>query len=438
MKILNFILITIFLKQPLQAQNIKVYFNQSVDNTASTITNAQMSLHLEDTICALIDLANLTLDIAVWDNGSSKIVTAINNAYNRGVQVRYISSTNSLNSALAALNANIPVLKRNSGLTSNVMHNKFVIVDNLHLLTGSMNFGMGSMEDDYNNIVIIQYANLAQNYTTEFNEMWGATTALPNTSNSKFGPAKSDNTIHNFNIGTIPVQSYFSPTDNTTAQIVNAINTADYSLDIAIFTFINNDIGDAVVAAKNRGVNVRCIIENVSYFGSEYNSLLNAGVNVLSHQNTAYDFHHKYCIIDAVNAASDPMVVTGSHNYTNSAEDEYDENTLVIHSHVIAQQYLEEFTKRFTELGGVGIQEIANDNHFNIYPNPTSGVFYIDFEKHLTNLSIEIFNLLGEKIYTLSNTSTPIKIALFDIPKGIYLVKIEAENKVYTQKIVVQ
>lgn len=67
-------------------QSIRAYFTQSVDNSISTLTDAQHSSHLDDTICKLIDEANFLLDLAVWDNGSDKIVTAINNAYNRGYQ----------------------------------------------------------------------------------------------------------------------------------------------------------------------------------------------------------------------------------------------------------------------------------------------------------------------------------------------------------------
>jgi hypothetical protein len=82
------------------SQDIKVYFNQSVDNTISIYTDAQTSSNLDDTICKLIEMANTTLDIAVWDNGSDQIVACINDAYDRGVQVRYITSSNSFNSAL--------------------------------------------------------------------------------------------------------------------------------------------------------------------------------------------------------------------------------------------------------------------------------------------------------------------------------------------------
>jgi len=413
----------------LNAQTIKVYFNQSVDNTVSSIADAQTSAHLDDTICALINGSNTTLDIAVWDNGSTKIVTALNNAYTRGVQVRYISSTNSLNTALSGLNSSIPLLKRTSTLTSNVMHNKFIIADNAKLLIGSMNFGNGSIFDDYNNIVIIPNTSLAQNYTTEFNEMWGSTGAQPNTTNSKFGPAKSDNTIHSFNIGGSTVESYFSPTDATATKIVNAINSANFSLDVAMFTFTDNDLGDAVVAAKNRGVNVRCIIENVSYFGSEYTKLINAGIPVISHANITNDFHHKYCIIDAANSSSDPIVVTGSHNWSNSANDEYDENTLIIHDAIVANQYLEEFSKRYSTLSSVRDYAKLNDAII-VYPNPSNGRFSIDGLKNEID-KLTVLNSIGQIVEVLEFPNNTINL---NLDKGVYFINIISKGEVMSKK----
>jgi phosphatidylserine/phosphatidylglycerophosphate/cardiolipin synthase-like enzyme len=417
----------------LNAQTIKVYFNQSVDNTVSSIADAQTSAHLDDTICALINGSNTTLDIAVWDNGSTKIVTALNNAYTRGVQVRYISSTNSLNTALSGLNSNIPLLKRTSTLTSNVMHNKFIIADNAKLLIGSMNFGNGSIFDDFNNIVIISNTSLAQNYTTEFNEMWGSTGAQPNTTNSKFGMAKSDNTIHSFNIGGSTVESYFSPTDATATKIVNAINSANFSLDVAMFTFTDNDLGDAVVAAKNRGVNVRCIIENVSYFGSEYNKLINAGIPVISHANITNDFHHKYCIIDAANTSSDPIVVTGSHNWSNSANDEYDENTLIIHDAIVANQYLEEFSKRYSTLSGVRDYTKLNDAIL-VYPNPSNGRFSIDGLKYTID-KLTVLNSIGQIVEVLEFPNNTINL---NLDKGVYFINIISKGEVMSKKISIE
>lgn len=432
-KQLCFLLYLLFLTTFVFSQNIKVFFNQSVDNTISLSTDALTSTHLEDTICKFIDMANKSIEIAVWDNGSAKVVSALNNAYSRGVRVRYISSTNSTNTALSNLNSNIPLLKRNSGLTSNVMHNKFVVVDSLFLLTGSMNFGLGSMENDFNNIIYITDQNLALNYITEFNEMWGSNDAMPNMTNSRFGPAKTDNTLHYFNVDGIPIQSYFSPTDQTTAQIITAIQSANFTLDIAIFTFIHNDLGDAVIAAKNRGVNVRCIIENTSYFGSEYNRLVSTGIAVLSHENIPFDFHHKYCIVDALHGNSNPMVVTGSHNWTNSAEDEYDENTLIIHDSTIACQYLEEFSKRFSEI--TSVQYIWDTFSFSLHPNPTTGLLNIDlpYEKQTRYC---IFNIQG--VLLMSGEINSNKLDISSLPLGMYILQFLSvdHQKCITRKIV--
>ena len=62
--------------------------------------------------------------------------------------------------------------------------------------------------------------------------------------------------------------------------------------------------------------------------------------------------HHKYMLIDADSSESEPIVITGSQNWTTSAEDVNDENTLIIHNAQIAQQYLQEFIARYRETGG--------------------------------------------------------------------------------------
>jgi len=62
--------------------------------------------------------------------------------------------------------------------------------------------------------------------------------------------------------------------------------------------------------------------------------------------------HHKYMLIDADSVESNPIVITGSQNWTSSAEEVNDENTLIIHDAGIAQQHLQEFIARFKEAGG--------------------------------------------------------------------------------------
>ncbi|HOE05993.1 MAG TPA: phospholipase D-like domain-containing protein [Bacteroidales bacterium] len=434
---MNRILVILFLIPVLvRGQHIQVYFNQTVNNAISAVADAQYIAHPDDSICAFIDRSQSSIDIAVWDNGSAKIVTALNNAYIRGITVRYISSSNSLNTALSGLNANIPVLERDASINTNVMHNKFIIADATRVFTGSMNFGDGSMFDDYNNFLIIEDQALAQNYLTEFNEMWGGPGPVPNTANSKFGPDKSDNTTHNFTIDAGAVELYFSPTDQTTSHIIDAINSADHTLDIAMFTFINNDLGDAVIDAKNRGVTVRAIIENVNYIGSEFNGLIDAGIIALSHSQAAYDFHHKYCIIDAGFPSSDPMVVTGSHNWTNSAEEDNDENTLIIHNHEIANEYSEEFGQRFAELTGTHTLQHFDKSGIRVSASSQSGVYSIHSDEAWQNASIEVVDIGGRIISKgILSGNCEAKIDISAQPVGLYIVRIRSKSQVASFKL---
>jgi len=429
----------LFLSSSVFSQDIRVLFTQSVDNSVSSITNATTAGNIEDTICSYINMANTTLEIAVWDNGSLAIVNAINNAYNRGVVVRYISSTNSFNSALSGLVSGVPVLERQSVLASNVMHNKFVIIDTATVLSGSMNYGNGSMFDDYNNFIIVHNSSLAQNYLIEFNEMWGSSGAQPNLTNSKFGPDKTDNTLHSFTIGGSTVESYFSPTDGTTAQIINAINNANHTLDFATFTFTNNDLGDAVIAAKDRGVVVRGIIENENYVGSEFSGFISEGMNVLSHSSVPYDFHHKYCIIDANFPASDPTVVAGSHNWSNSAEDEYDENTLIIHDLNIANQYWEEFSQRFSELSTTSVATVIEMNEYTVYPNPVNNTLMLYSNSGFNKANYQLLNYCGTRIAEEKNIyGTSYTIDVSQQPVGIYFIIVEQDGKLTKTRLVKQ
>jgi hypothetical protein len=77
-------------------------------------------------------------------------------------------------------------------------------------------------------------------------------------------------------------------------------------------------------------------------------------------------------VVDNNRAEFDPLVVTGSHNWSNSANEINDENTLVIHNGDIANQYYQNFAARFKANGGQ-LKTPAAKIEFpdvKIYPNP--------------------------------------------------------------------
>jgi len=331
---------------------IIAYFNNTVENGVSTGTNATYVADFPDTIIAYINKATTTLDVCVYNCNNLNIVTAINNAYNNGVTVRYVSSLSTANLALSSLDPGIGLLKGNSVA---IMHNKFIIVDrddvnNSWVLTGSTNWTTNNLYDDYNNMLLIQDQSVAKAYTLEFEEMFGDTGSTPNAGNAKFGADKTDNTPHEFMVGGTAVEVYFSPTDLTTSKIEAAIESASASLEFGLLSFTKNELGTAVKDAHDLFGNVKGIMENIGDQGEEYTFLTGAGVPLLSHQGVTYDFHHKYAIIDQADTTSDPFVLTGSHNWSTAAETKNDENTVFVHRADIANEYYQEFFARYCEL----------------------------------------------------------------------------------------
>ena len=406
---------------------IRPYFNHSVDVSVSTGVDAQnITTAFNDTIEAYMDLAQNTLDICVYNASDATIGTAINNAYDRGVAVRYIADDDVTNTMLSSLDPNIPIVYRDPA-PAGIMHNKFIIVDanstnNSWVMGGSTNWtNPSNLFNDYNNLIFIQDEAIAKVYTLEFEEMWGGT----------FGDSKLDNTPHNFKVNGKHVEVYFSPSDQTTSHILEFISEVDYSLEFGLLGFTRDDLGLAVIDKDSEfGVNVRGIVEQENINGSEFSNLVAAGVNVRSHQGVTNSLHHKYAIADANSIASDPTILTGSHNWSSNAENNSDENTLIIHDATTANIYLQEFEKRWGELGGTNaIDELINIEVL-IFPNPSAGI--INIKSDLIIKQINVYAVDGKHLLTTESKTIDIAV------KGIYFLKIVTEKGTTVRKVIVE
>jgi phosphatidylserine/phosphatidylglycerophosphate/cardiolipin synthase-like enzyme len=236
-----------------------------------------------------------------------------------------------------------------------IMHNKFIVIDadiadSTWVLSGSTNWTSEQIFNDPNHIIMVQDQSVARTYELEFNEMWGSNGDEPDEANAKFGSDKSNNTPHQFIVNGNQFEVYFSPSDNTTLNISNALKTADEEIDFALLVFTNNQLANTIAERYDDGVEVNGIIEQINTQGSEYEYLLDLGVNVMSHQGFGDSFHHKYCIVDHAYTESDPLVITGSHNWSGAAETNNDENTMIIHDANIVNQFYQEFHQRMNEL----------------------------------------------------------------------------------------
>jgi phosphatidylserine/phosphatidylglycerophosphate/cardiolipin synthase-like enzyme len=405
-----------------------------------------------------INSATYSIDMAVYSFfGMPEVADAIIAAKNRGVKVRVVYDNRATqNSMQTLINAGIPVLKRTSGLDG-IMHNKFFIFDgrdavntNDWLWTGSWN--VTSTELTWkNNVVEINDRAIASAYQLEFEEMWGSSNDIPNPANAKFGPQKTDNTPHSFNIGGRDVRLYFSPSDGTTAKIVTAINSADDDIYFAVYAYTRPDIATAMNNRFNAGVtDIRGIIDQVGTSGSQYNFLDTFAEMFPSNGNTQ---HHKYCTVDASDWQSDPTTITGSQNWSNAGEYDNDENTLIIKDGFIANQFMQEFKKRYNEAGGTGsfiipVVNVEGNSYTQInyslyqnYPNPFNPVTTIRFEVPFSqHVELSVFDMLGREVKVLYNDVAPVGIVTVDfngggLASGVYFYRLKTQDFVASKKL---
>ncbi len=282
-----------------------------------------------------IDQARLSVDAAIYDLNLWSLRDALIEAHRRGVEVRVVTESDNLDSPeiQALKEAGIPVLgDRREGL----MHNKFVLIDRLEVWTGSMNFTINGAYHNDNNLIRVQSSRLAKDYMAEFDEMF---------EDDQFGAGSPANTPYpSFSVDGNLMEVYFSPEDGNAARLIELVSGAQESVYFLAFSFTADDIAEAMVERAQAGVTVAGVIDSgqADNQGSEYDGLLAEGLDVRLDGGPGR-MHHKVIIIDG------QTVVTGSYNFSASAETRNDENTLVIHNSRIADQYLDEFERVFDQ-----------------------------------------------------------------------------------------
>jgi len=137
---------------------------------------------------------------------------------------------------------------------------------------------------------------------------------------------------------------YFSLSDNPQKEIIKNINQAEAFINIAMYTFTDKEILLSLTDAQNRGVKVRVYLDR-SQIESTYSIsrlLVQKGIKVRISTNN-YIMHNKFAIID------NRLLLTGSYNWTASANNRNDENLLVIDDPEVITRYQNQFEKFWFE-----------------------------------------------------------------------------------------
>lgn len=135
---------------------------------------------------------------------------------------------------------------------------------------------------------------------------------------------------------------YCSPKGGCTDAIVRAIDAAMKSVRVQAYQLTSEPIGNALIAASARGVDVQVLVDRsqeTERSRSRAPSLIKAGLVVKTDSAHALA-HNKVIVID------DLIVITGSFNFTTEAE-KYAENLLVIRDKALAEKYAQNWLEHF-------------------------------------------------------------------------------------------
>ena len=432
---------------------MRVWFNNPVNNSVATSENAQYNPNFVDTIIWHIDHAQYSIDMAIYNiDNENNIINALNDAYLRGVNVRFIADDGVNDGAWTTLNigpgkkVKSPTGETPDGGFYGIMHNKFIVIDAVStdpndpwVISGSTNMTDAQLKIDKQNMIAIQDQSLARAYVLEFEEMF----------NGNFGPLKSNNTPHEFIIDGKRVELYFSPSDDTETYLKRVIEEADHDLYFAVFTFTRFGIAYDIEDAIESGVFVAGIWDQTDPDNPLAIEILESAMpETLFEASGSPIFHHKYMISDPFCPQSDPVVFTGSHNWSSSAQTRNDENTLIIHDSIISNIYYQEFSQRYMEEGGVeiidgycdfvSIEPISENLDWSFYPNPASEIVIVDVSEYLNQDAVlTIYTLTGQTYASYNLISEYITVPVNNLENGIYLIVISDQNGKSMQRLVI-
>lgn len=259
---------------------------------------------------------------------------------------------------------------------SNLMHHKFLVVDDRIVIVTSANWTTSDVHGDFktpssqgnaNNLLKITSPELAHRFTQEFNVMWGD--GPGGKPNSRFGVKKPFRPARSLMVGQTQVEVQFSPSSRSipweqtsNGLIGKTLATGNQSIDLALFVFSDQQLVNQLTPNHRQETEIRSLIDPQFAYRSYSEALDMLGIVLaencqLEPENAPWQpaiatvgvprlppgdlLHHKFGIVDR------HTVITGSHNWTEAANTGNDETVLVIHNPVVAAHYQREFERLY-------------------------------------------------------------------------------------------
>lgn len=292
---------------------------------------------LAERLVQQIDEAQESIHIAAFETDLVDVANALIRAKKRGVDVKWLTDDEyGLEKDGQPGHGQFALMKKakievKDDQRSGLMHNKFWVFDNEVVWTGSTNVTISGMFEQNNNLVIVYSPELAEIYEAQFAHMWAGEIGAR---------APSDVDGQTINIDGTTIQVLFSPEDNAIEHLVPYIQEAQDEIVFLAFSYTQPDLGEAMLDKLKDGVQIRGVFEktgsDTEY--SEMKPLHCAGGEMRQDGNFAF-MHHKVIVVDG------RYVITGSLNFSDSANKQNSENVIIFDNPQMAQSYLDEFER---------------------------------------------------------------------------------------------
>ena len=447
-----------FATQSVNDGRISVFFNKSIDTTVSSGIIAEGNADLRAKLLNRIVSSGYFIDaVTSHFEDAAEITSELIRAHQNGVIIRFIYDGKQNSRWIDTLLANgIKVVKRNyDNNNGHCLNANFWVFDarstcsgsNVFVWTSSSQISDIGFYEDKNSAVEINDRTLAYIYTREVDEMWGSHSNNPDTSLVKFGSRKADNVPHLVNLNGVYAEVYFGPSDSINSQIKKFFNRSSSTIAFGTYDFNSQDIYNSLYQLRLTK-NIRGIFDksklNVSYF-----NLMRTWADVWN-DSTSGRLFHKYIISDPTGNYNTSSVLMGSSDWTDESNLYNDENIIILHSPIIANQYYQEFHQRYKEVSGhpVSINTFSNEipSNFKLYqnyPNPFNAQTVIRFSvKRQAVVNIQVYNVLGQKVTDLVNTrfnpgEYQVTFNSSSLSSGIYYYTMRSEDFSEVKKLVI-
>jgi len=289
-----------------------------------------------------------------------------------------------------------PNAKLVAGNSQSIQHNKFCVIDRRYVMTGTGNITDSEIDRNYNVWVIIESKEMAEDFINDHQQMMAGRFG--------HAKDRADyNNV--FNVGGVRVETYFSPQEDAMSRFLQAVSEAQESIHFAIFAFTHDQLGRLFIQKHKqftyqnsqdggsrsvRGIMDRSQLTHNQYVevyriatscGHTYGfqagaSITNGGntnpffpnatntwgvpdssntrcyspfdLRIDGNENNNYfgdwqagggRLHAKTIVIDA--GTPNAKLLLGSFNWSPNANNNNDENLIVIHSPAIVDRYMQ-------------------------------------------------------------------------------------------------